>query len=108
MGHLLTDHLGYLSSVLNRDLPTRHKIDELLPLRELLTEKVLEDNSLIANFVQEHWIPLSRLLFSLKEDDVDGFQQELLSVMVKYPPNQEPSNVPNLSERYLHEALEMA
>lgn len=108
MSHLLSEHLDYLSSVLNRDLPTRKKINELLPLRELLTEEVLEDNSAIATFVQDHWIPLSRLLFSLKEDDVDGFQQELLSLMVKYPPVHDSSKEPILFEPYQENALEMA
>ena len=108
MSILLTEHLDYLSSILVKDLPTRKKINAMLPLRELLSGEVLEGHLLVKAFVQDHWLELSRLLFSLKSEDVDGFQSELLSLMVKYPPVPEGNKDPSLSEFIQEEMLEQA
>ena len=109
MSDLIEEHLDFLSSVVCSDIPTGQKISEILPLRELLIGEVLEGNPLVADFIRRHWSQLSRVLFALRTQDVDGFKDELLAAMIKYPPCAEPvadqaEELPEVAEEILEQA----
>lgn len=110
MNNAIDEHLAFLSGVICSDVSTAHKIKEMLPLRELLTGQVLENNPLVADFIRQHWSQLSRVLFSLNNKDVDGFKDQLLTAMLKYPPRIQPLSNGLVAEDdvYAEQMLEQA
>lgn len=110
MTNVIHEHLAFLSGIICSDLPTAHKIREILPLRELLAGQVLENNPLVADFIRRHWSQLSRILFSLNNNDIEGFKEDLLAAMIKYPPRIQPLNHDGSSrdDIYAEQMLEQA
>ena len=86
MSHYTRLHLAYMQSILRSDRSVRVKLNELLPLRELLKGDVLGELDEVQTFVEQNWYYLSKILFYVRIYDTDDFQQELLDLLIKYTP----------------------
>lgn len=78
--------LGYMQAILRSEASTEAKLNELLPLRELLSGEVLGETSPVKTFVEDNWHQLSKILFFVRIYDVEGFHNELLSLLIRYTP----------------------
>jgi hypothetical protein len=84
--NLVEMQLRYLQAVLRSDCSMESKINELLPLQELLTGEVLGDLPIIKSFIEDNWYRLSKILFFVRVYDSYGLHQDLLNILIRYTP----------------------